>query len=214
MSDRSLTPELLLGAYAAGVFPMAETRDDPDVFWVDPRRRGVIPLNGFHISRSLARRMRRGGIHASMDTAFELVLDACADRKETWINETIRALMIELFRMGHAHSFEVWQGDRLIGGMYGIALGGAFFGESMFSRSTDGSKMALAFAVDHLRRAGFTLFDTQFLTEHLASLGAVEISRSTYRARLADALEIPADIHAVTLEKDPQAVVQRMTQTS
>jgi leucyl/phenylalanyl-tRNA--protein transferase len=214
MSDRSLTPELLLGAYAAGVFPMAETRDDPEVFWVDPRRRGIIPLDGFHVSRSLARRMRRGDIRASMDSAFEFVLDACADRKETWINKTIRALMIKLFRMGHAHSFEVWQADRLIGGMYGIALGGAFFGESMFSRSDDGSKMALAFAVDHLRRTGFTLFDTQFLTEHLASLGAVEISRDAYRKRLAQALDVPADIHAFELEKDPQAVVQRMTQIS
>ena len=214
MSDRSLTPELLLGAYAAGVFPMAETRDDPDVFWVDPRRRGIIPLDGFHLSRSLAKRMRRGDIRVSMDRAFESVLHGCADRNETWINETIRDLMIQLFRMGHAHSFEVWQGDRLIGGMYGIALGGAFFGESMFSRSTDGSKIALAFAVDHLRRTGFTLFDTQFLTEHLASLGAVEISRNTYRERLAQALEIPADIHACGIETDPQAVVQRMTQTS
>lgn len=214
MSDRSLTPELLLGAYAAGVFPMAETRDDPDVFWVDPRRRGIIPLDGFHLSRSLAKRMRRGDIRVSMDAAFDCVLDGCADRNETWINETIRDLMIQLFRMGHAHSFEVWQGDRLIGGMYGIALGGAFFGESMFSRSTDGSKIALAFAVDHLRRTGFTLFDTQFLTEHLASLGAVEISRNTYRERLAQALEIPADIHACGIETDPQAVVQRMTQTS
>lgn len=214
MSDRSLTPELLLGAYAAGVFPMAETRDSPDVFWVDPRRRGVIPLDGFHISRSLARRMRRGSIRASMDTAFEAVLDGCADRQETWINETIRQLMLELFRMGHAHSFEIWRDDELIGGMYGIALGGAFFGESMFSRATDGSKMALAFAVDHLRRTGFILFDTQFLTEHLASLGALEIARSTYRARLSQALEVPADIHALDLEHDPQAVVQRITQTS
>lgn len=214
MSDRSLTPELLLGAYAAGVFPMAETRDDPDVFWVDPRRRGIIPLDGFHLSRSLAKRMRRGDVRVSMDRAFESVLDGCADRNETWINETIRALMIEMFRMGHAHSFEVWQSDRLIGGMYGIALGGAFFGESMFSRSTDGSKMALAFAVDHLRRAGFTLFDTQFLTEHLASLGAVEISRDAYRKRLAQALDVPADVHAFPFETDAQAVVQRMTQMS
>lgn len=214
MSDRSLTPELLLGAYAAGVFPMAETRDDPDVFWVDPRRRGIIPLDGFHLSRSLAKRMRRGDVRVSMDRAFESVLHGCADRNETWINETIRALMIEMFRMGHAHSFEVWQSDRLIGGMYGIALGGAFFGESMFSRSTDGSKMALAFAVDHLRRAGFTLFDTQFLTEHLASLGAVEISRDAYRKRLAQALDVPADIHAFPFETDAQAVVQRMTQMS
>lgn len=214
MSDRRLTPELLLGAYAAGVFPMAERRDDPDVFWVDPRRRGIIPLDGFHISRSLARRMRRGGLVASLDQDFEAVLDGCADRKETWINATIRDLMLDLFQMGHAHSFEVRQNGVLIGGMYGIALGGAFFGESMFSRATDGSKMTLAFAVDHLRRCGFRLFDTQFLTEHLASLGAIEIPRSDYRKMLSKALEIPADIYAVKIETDPQAVVHRMTQTS
>ena len=214
MSDRSLTPELLLAAYAAGVFPMAETRDDPEVFWVDPQERGVLPLDGFHISRSLARRMRRGGIEARLDEDFEAVIDGCADRDETWINGTIRGLMTELFAMGHAHSFGVWKGDLLIGGMYGLALGGAFFGESMFSRETDGSKMALAWAVDHLRRTGFTLFDTQFITPHLATLGAVEIPRLMYRAQLARALELPADIHRFSLESDPQAVVQRITQTS
>ena len=214
MSDRSLTPELLLAAYAAGVFPMAETRDDPEVFWVDPQERGVLPLDGFHMSRSLARRMRRGGIEARLDEDFEAVIDGCADRDETWINGTIRGLMTELFAMGHAHSFGVWKGDLLIGGMYGLALGGAFFGESMFSRDTDGSKMALAWAVDHLRRTGFTLFDTQFITPHLATLGAVEIPRLMYRAQLARALELPADIHRFSLESDPQAVVQRITQTS
>ena len=214
MSDRSLTPELLLAAYAAGVFPMAETRDDPEVFWVDPQERGVLPLDGFHVSRSLARRMRRGGHEARLDEDFEAVIDGCADRDETWINGTIRGLMTELFAMGHAHSFGVWKGDLLIGGMYGLALGGAFFGESMFSRETDGSKMALAWAVDHLRRTGFTLFDTQFITPHLATLGAVEIPRLMYRAQLARALELPADIHRFSLESDPQAVVQRITQTS
>lgn len=214
MSDRSLTPELLLGAYAAGVFPMAETRDAAEIFWVDPRRRGIMPLDGFRMSRSLARRMRRGDVTASLDRDFVAVIDGCADRDETWINETIRDLMIDLHHLGQAHSFEVWQDGRLIGGMYGVALGGAFFGESMFSRATDGSKMALAWAVDHLRRTGFTLFDTQFLTDHLASLGGIEISRSIYRARLAVALEKPADIRALSLEPDPQAVVQRITQTS
>ena len=214
MSNRSLTPELLLAAYAAGVFPMAETRDDPEVFWVDPQERGVLPLDGFHMSRSLARRMRRGGYKARLDQGFEDVIDGCADRDETWINGTIRGLMTDLFAMGHAHSFGVWKGDLLIGGMYGLALGGAFFGESMFSRETDGSKMALAWAVDHLRRTGFTLFDTQFITLHLATLGAVEIPRLMYRAQLARALELPADIHRFSLESDPQAVVQRITQTS
>ena len=214
MSDRKLTPELLLGAYATGIFPMAETRDDLEVYWVDPRRRGILPLDGFHISRSLARRMRRGDLRASMNEAFEQVLDGCAARDETWINATIRDLMIRLHERGFAHSFEVWQDGRLIGGMYGIALAGAFFGESMFSAATDGSKMTLAFAVDHLKRSGFMLFDTQFLTEHLASLGAVEIPRDEYRKRLKEALEHPADIRALPVDTDAQAVVQRMTQTS
>ena len=214
MSDKSLSPQLLLAAYASGVFPMADARDDPDVFWVDPQRRGILPLDGFHLSRSLARRMRRGDVRGSLDEAFEAVLDGCANRQETWINDTIRDLMIELFRMGFAHSFEVWREDELIGGMYGVALGGAFFGESMFSRATDGSKMSLAFAVDHLRRTGFELFDTQFLTEHLASLGAIEVDRGDYRARLGKAIELNAEIHAIPVERDPQAVVQRITQTS
>lgn len=214
MSDRSLTPELLLGAYASGVFPMAETRDTPDVYWVDPRERGVLPLDGFHMSRTLARRLRRGSYRATLDVAFEDILDGCADRDETWINGTIRALMLELHARGYAHAFGVWQGDQLVGGMYGLALGAVFFGESMFSNATDGSKLALAWAVDHLRRSGFVLFDTQFITPHLATLGAVEIPRAQYHALLRLALEKEADIHAVALERDPQAIVQRMIQIS
>lgn len=214
MSDRSLTPELLLGAYATGVFPMSEARDDPDVFWVDPRHRGILPIGGFKMSRSLAKRMRRGDVTATLDRDFRAVIDHCADRPETWINTTIRDLMLALARMGYAHSFEVWRGSDMIGGLYGVALGSAFFGESMFSRASDGSKMALAFALDHLRRTGFTLFDTQFLTPHLASLGAIEISRDTYRKALATALETQANIYAEPFGGDAQAVVQRMTQTS
>ncbi len=214
MSDRSLTPELLMAAYSAGVFPMAETRDDPDVFWVDPQDRGILPLDGFHMSRSLARHMRRREHRATLDVGFDAILDGCADREETWINETIRSLMIELHTMGHAHGFGLWRDDQLVGGMYGLALGSVFFGESMFSRERDSSKMVLARAVDHLRRSGFQLFDTQFITPHLASLGAIEIPRTTYRARLERALNSPADIHAIALETDPQAVIQRITQTS
>ena len=203
-----------MGAYASGLFPMAEARDDPDVFWVDPRRSGILPLDGFHLSRSLARRLRRGDVRASLDAAFEAVLDGCADRSETWINDTIRDVMLTLFDKGYAHSFEVWQNEELIGGMYGVALGAAFFGESMFSNATDGSKIALAVAVDHLRRTGFTLFDAQFLTEHLASLGAVESSRGDYKILLTDAIEASADIPAIPVEQDLLAVVQRITQTS
>lgn len=214
MSDRSLTPDLLLGAYAAGIFPMAETRDDPEVYWVDPRRRGILPLDGFHVSRSLARRMKSGRYRATLDTDFDAVLDGCADRDETWINTTIRDLMLGLRDRGRAHAFGVYEGETLVGGMYGLSLGAAFFGESMFSRATDGSKMALAWAVDHLRRTGFRLFDTQFLTAHLASLGAVEISRAEYRRLLSEALDLPADIRSLPLEPDAQAVVQRITQMS
>lgn len=190
----SLTAHHLLQAYASGIFPMAESRDEPGVFWVDPRHRGVLPLDGFHISRSLSRRMRRGGYTLSLNHTFSGVLDACADREETWINEEIRSLYIDLHEIGHAHSFEVWQEGELSGGVYGVTMGGAFFGESMFSARTDGSKLALAHLVGHLRRCGFVLFDTQFLTPHLASLGAIEIPRAEYRAQLADALGQNADI--------------------
>lgn len=209
-----LTPELLLKAYAAGIFPMSETRDDPDIFWVDPRRRGVLPLDGFHISRSLARRMRRADYSVTLDADFAAVLSACADREETWINAEIHRLYMALHDMGQAHSLEIWQGGALAGGVYGVALGGAFFGESMFSRRTDGSKLALAHLTDHLRRCGFSLFDTQFITPHLASLGAVEISRSDYHARLRDALDLPASITATPLCTAPQSVLQRNTHTS
>ncbi|NCW69172.1 MAG: leucyl/phenylalanyl-tRNA--protein transferase, partial [Marivivens sp.] len=152
----ALTPELLLNAYASGVFPMSESRDDPEVFWVDPRFRGIIPIDGFHISRSLAKRMQRGGFRVSFDTAFVQVVEGCADRDETWISDTIFALYTALYEAGFAHSVEVWEGDSLIGGSYGVALGGAYFGESMFSRRTDASKIALAWLIDRLRLDGFT----------------------------------------------------------
>ncbi|MEL6466930.1 MAG: leucyl/phenylalanyl-tRNA--protein transferase [Pseudomonadota bacterium] len=209
-----LTPELLLQGYAAGIFPMAESRDDPEVFWVDPRMRGVLPLDGFHVSRSLARAMRRTDWALRVDTDFEGVVDGCSDRIDTWINPEIRRLYMALHARGQARSIEVWEEDQLIGGVYGVVLKGAFFGESMFSRRTDASKMALAAAVDHLRRAGFVLFDTQFLTAHLASLGAQEITRATYHAKLERALSVhSADFSAAPVATF-QEVVQRMTQTS
>ena len=167
---------------------MAASRDDPEIHWFDPKRRGIFPLDQFHISRSLARRIRRGAYDARIDTAFAEVLRACADREETWINGEIFDLYIALHELGFAHSQEIWSEGKLIGGVYGVALGGAFFGESMFSRATDGSKLALAHLIAALRVAGFTLFDTQYLTPHLASLGAVEIPRAEYRRRLEAAL--------------------------
>lgn len=205
--------ELLLHAYASGVFPMAESRDDPELFWVDPRHRGIFDLNKFHISRSLARRIRRAPITVTTDQDFSAVVSACADRPDTWISAPIFDLYEQLHALGHAHSVEVWQEGQLIGGVYGVVLGGAYFGESMFSRATDGSKIALAYLVDRLRVGGFTLFDTQFLTPHLASLGAEEIPRKAYRARLAAALPLSADYHAVGVQT-AQDVLQRSTQTS
>lgn len=208
-----LTPEILLRAYANGIFPMAEGRDDDEIFWVDPRRRGVFPLNGFRISRSLARRMRHMPFRISIDEDFAGVVDGCADRAETWINAEIRAHYLALQRLGHAHSLEVWEGEKLVGGVYGVVLGAAYFGESMFSRRTDASKIALAYLVDRLKLGGFTLFDTQFITAHLASLGAVEISRSEYRQRLAEAIGRSADFTSPAIPT-AQDVIQRNTQTS
>ena len=183
-----LTPEILLRAYAMGIFPMAESRDGTAIRWVDPRRRGIFPLPEFHISRSLAQHIRRSCWSIRTDSAFAEVVSACADRPETWINAEITGLYLALHRAGHAHSLEIWEGEDLVGGVYGVTLGAAFFGESMFSRRTNASKTALAWLMHRLRTGGFLLFDSQFLTPHLASLGAVEISRADYQRRLARAL--------------------------
>lgn len=209
-----LTPELLLSAYAAGVFPMSESRHDPDVFWVDPQRRGILPLEGFRVSRSLARRMRTGRFRVTADGSFREVVAGCAARDETWINATIFDLYAQLHDAGFAHSVEVWEDEALVGGVYGVTLGAAFFGESMFSRRTDASKVALACLVHRLRVGGFTLFDTQFITPHLRSLGAVEIPRARYRALLAEAMAQPADFDRQGAMPPPHSVVQRSTQTS
>jgi leucyl/phenylalanyl-tRNA--protein transferase len=184
----AITPETLLRAYAMGIFPMADSQEAAEIHWVDPRRRGIFPLDGFHISRSLARSIRRAPWAVTVDRAFEGVVAACAERPVTWINAEITRLYAALHRSGHAHSLEVWEDSDLVGGVYGVTIGAAFFGESMFSRRTDASKTALAWLIHRLRAGGFQLFDTQFLTPHLASLGAVEISRADYHRRLADAL--------------------------
>jgi leucyl/phenylalanyl-tRNA--protein transferase len=204
-----LTPDLLLRAYAAGVFPMAEGRENPEIHWVDPKRRAVFPLQGFHISRSLARHIRRLHPQVTVDRDFAGVVNACADRAETWINAEIFAAYADLHAQGHAHSLEVWDQDRLIGGVYGVVLGSAFFGESMFSRQLNGSKMALTYLMHRLRAGGFTLFDVQFLTPHLASLGAQELSRAEYRRRLALALETTASFNppGYPPEPDPDVVL-------
>ena len=177
-----------------GIFPMAEGRSADDVFWVEPRQRAIIPIDGFHLSRSLARTLRSGRFTVTLDRAFAEVIIACADREETWINRDIERAMLSLHRLGHAHSVEVWNGDRgspdvrLVGGLYGVKLGRAFFGESMFSRMTDASKVALAWTVARLKAGGYSLLDCQFMTPHLASLGAVSVARDRYVELLASAL--------------------------
>ncbi|MGP7795926.1 leucyl/phenylalanyl-tRNA--protein transferase [Sphingomonas sp. CLY1604] len=188
-----LDPKTVLGAYAVGVFPMADHRDAGSVYWVEPRRRAILPLDGFHLSRSLARTIARDRFRVTADTAFERMIALCAesadDRPETWINGGIEQAFVALHRLGFAHSIECWEGEELVGGLYGLALGRAFFGESMVSRRTDASKVALAWLVARLKVGGFSLLDCQFQTPHLASLGAVEVSRADYCALLAGALD-------------------------
>ncbi len=191
-----ITPELLLRAYRAGLFPMAETRDGFRLYWLDPELRGVLPLDRFHLPKRLARTVLAGRFRVTTDAAFEAVIAACAEsgprRAETWINPTIERLFVALHVQGHAHSVECWEGDELVGGLYGLAMAGAFFGESMFSRARDASKVALVHLVARLRLGGFTLLDTQFVTTHLAQFGTREVPREVYRSYLAAALEEPA----------------------
>lgn len=203
-----LSPDLLLRAYAMGVFPMAPSRDATEVRWIDPTRRAVFPLEGFHVSRSLARQIRQMRPEVTLDRAFDTVVEACADREETWISPAIFDAYRALHLAGQAHSLEVWDKGQLIGGVYGVRLGAAFFGESMFSRATGGSKIALTYLIHRLRQGGFRLFDVQFLTPHLASLGAVEIPRAEYQRRLHAALAAPATLDTGLPFPAPEVVLQ------
>ena len=214
-----LTPSLIVRAYASGLFPMAESAHSRRLYWFEPEWRGVMPLDRFHAARSLRRSLRRGDWRFSCDSGFAGVLAACADREETWINPEIARVFNELHAMGAAHSIEVRLGDgTLAGGLYGLALRGAFFAESMFSRRTDASKLALAELVARLRRGGFRLLDTQYLTPHLASLGGIEISSDAYRQQLDEALNTVADHAAAFAPANPDAANgaywQPITQTS
>ncbi|MEM9431922.1 MAG: leucyl/phenylalanyl-tRNA--protein transferase [Pseudomonadota bacterium] len=209
-----VTADLLLQAYAAGVFPMAERADTDEIFWIDPKTRGILPLDGLHMSRSLRKTIRQGAYEVRWDSAFAMTVSACANRPETWINERILKLYDELFRTGFGHSVEVYMNGRLAGGLYGVAIGSAFFGESMFSLQRDASKIALVYLVARLRTGGFQLLDTQFVTDHLMSLGALEISRANYHARLARALPTPANYWALRPDAKPDQVLQAITQTS
>lgn len=201
MSDRTLeiTPEILLKAYAAGIFPMAEDADDPTLFWVEPRERGIIPLEGFHVGKRLARTVRADLFQVKVDHDFDAVIAGCAapaeDREKTWISRRIRQLYGELFDNGHCHTVEVYRDGRLVGGLYGVRLGGAFFGESMFHTVRDASKVALVHLVARLRRGGFSLLDTQFVTDHLAQFGAYEVPRREYRILLRGAIDRAAEWH-------------------
>ena len=214
----ALTPETLLRAYAVGLFPMAERHDDETLYWIDPEKRGILPIDRFHLPRRLARKFRRRPFEVRCDTAFERVMRECAapadDRPETWINDEIIALYTELNQMGRAHSVECWQAGDLVGGLYGVTLGAAFFGESMFSRETDASKIALAHLVARLRKGGYSLLDIQFVTEHLSRFGAVEIVRSGYRHLLAEALDRTATFYRELDPSEVERLLQPMTQTS
>jgi leucyl/phenylalanyl-tRNA---protein transferase len=196
-----LTPELIIRAYQAGIFPMAEDADAEDLFWVSPQKRGILPLDGFHVSRSLRKTLRSHPYTIRVDTDWRGVVEGCAtegtDRDTTWINATIRKLYGQLFDRGICHTVEVWEGPHLVGGLYGLAIGAAFFGESMFHRRTDASKIALVHLVERLNAGGYRLLDTQFLTEHLRRLGGIEISREEYELRLADALANSGHFNAI-----------------
>jgi leucyl/phenylalanyl-tRNA--protein transferase len=189
----SITSDVLLRAYSIGLFPMAESADDPEIFWVEPELRGILPLDAFHVSRSLQKAMRRRPFEIRFNTCFEAVMAGCAaeapDRPSTWINATIRSLYTELHHRGHAHSVEAFEGDELVGGLYGVSLGAAFFGESMFSRRTNASKICLVHLVEHLRQRGFRLLDTQFTTEHLKTFGTIDVPKDEYLKLLVQAME-------------------------
>jgi len=212
-----LSPELLLRAYAAGLFPMAESAEDPDLFWIDPDPRGVLPLDRFHLPRRLKRTLRSGQYEIRVDTAFEAVMRGCAEptemRPKTWINDEILRLYGALFEQGYAHSVEAWRAGELVGGLYGVALRAVFFGESMFSRATDASKVALVHLVTRLVKGGFRLLDTQFVTDHLRRFGAIEIPRADYHRQLERALGVEA-YFAEGLADDPVSLLQSSTVTS
>jgi len=212
------TPELLLEAYRRGLFPMAEDRHDSRLYWIEPETRGILPLAGMHVSRRLARKLRSDVFEVRIDRAFREVIEGCATpapgRWNTWINDDIIALYSELHRLGFVHSVEAWRDGRLAGGLYGVALGAAFFGESMYSRESDASKVALAHLVARLLAGGYRLLDTQFATRHLRRLGVVEVGRERYRARLADALAHEGDFYSLPDPVPGAAALQAITRRS
>lgn len=208
-----LTAQMLLAGYARGIFPMAASAQDTDLHWFEPDPRGILPLGRLHVSRSLRRDLKAGDWSARHASDFDAIVGHCADRETTWINAPLRQLYLELHQAGRAHALEILKDGKLAGGIFGVVLGGAYFGESMFSTQTSGSRMALLWMDLHLRRSGFQLFDTQYLTAHLASMGGTEIPRQIYRRRLAQALSVAPDIYSAKLP-DAQLLLQEITQTS
>jgi len=213
-----LTTEILLNAYTHGIFPMSESRDDPELFWVDPDWRGIFPLDNFHVSKSLAKAIRKQPYKITIDTCFRRVMKECAasntERPTTWINRPILDLYTELHQEGHAHSVECWSGEELVGGLYGVSFASAFCGESMFSRRSNASKIALVYLVARLKAGDFQLLDTQFVTDHLATMGAVEISREEYHRKLGLALKKQANFYSLPEDAGPSDILQSITQTS
>jgi leucyl/phenylalanyl-tRNA---protein transferase len=203
-----ITPDILLQAYAAGLFPMADSATTSTLHWIDPQERGVLPLDAFHISRSLAKTVRHQPFEIRIDCDFQAVMAACANRKETWINQRILDLYCALHDMHHAHSVEAWRDGRLVGGLYGVSLGAAFFGESMFSRETDASKVPLVYLVARLNAGRFKLLDTQFITEHLARFGTVTVRKPTYHKLLDAALSADADFVALSATATPDEILE------
>lgn len=216
-NEPEITPQVLLKAYAVGIFPMAESAEDPGLFWIEPESRGIIPLDTFHVPRRLARTVRSNRFDIRIDTDFPAVIEGCAgagpSRPKTWINARIRKLYGQLFEMGACHTVEAWHDGKLVGGLYGISLGAAFFGESMFSRERDASKVALVHLVARLRAGGYALLDAQFTTAHLARFGAIDVDRDVYQALLADALEKEGDFYFLGAGTDVD-VLQFVSQTS
>jgi leucyl/phenylalanyl-tRNA--protein transferase len=211
-----ITPQVLLKAYSCGIFPMAESADDPALYWIEPQHRGILPLDSVHVPKRLARTVRQGVLRVSIDTDYDGVIEGCAaeraGRRSTWINGRIRSLYRDLFRLGHCHTVEVWDGNRLVGGLYGVALGGVFFGESMFSYVRDASKIALVHLVGRLVGGGFTLLDTQFVTDHLRQFGTIEIDRDDFHRHLDVALKQPADFMRVPLDASGEVILDLIEQ--
>lgn len=210
-----ISPQMLLRAYACGIFPMAESADDPQLYWIEPQARGILPLEAITVPRRLGRTVRQGRFQVSFDTDFDGVIDGCAaprpGRRSTWINAQIRSLYRDLFRQGHCHTVEVRLEGRLVGGLYGVALGGAFFGESMFSTERDASKVGLVHLCARLISGGFTLLDTQFVTDHLRQFGTIEIDKAEFQSRLQKALERVADFHRLPDDTPPETLIDIVT---